>query len=185
VQQLLGGVRLWQVWQGDLPLASWREPLVQWVYSDARAWLPEQAEVVPSFRTEFCAMHRLWMTTPLSLQVPSTCYDTIDQAERFLSWRSIYEPPLSLAQVPLMTLEMALQPYPMSWSAHPAATVALATVMEYAAATYGPKRIGVLVAEVSEHESWATLIPAVFDVSAEEFEAGWQAYLAEQYGVKL
>ena len=39
----------------------------------------------------------------------------------------------------------------------------------------------VLLAALGEHTSWQTLIPAIFDVSAAEFEAGWQAYLAERY----
>jgi hypothetical protein len=29
VGQLLAGMQLWQVWQGELPLANWREPVVQ------------------------------------------------------------------------------------------------------------------------------------------------------------
>jgi hypothetical protein len=54
----------------------------------------------------------------------------------------------------------------------------LEPVMEYAAATYGPPRIPVLVAALNQHERTETLIPAVFGVSADEFEAGWQIYLS-------
>jgi hypothetical protein len=63
--------------------------------------------------------------------------------------------------------------------------VALATVLEYAAVTYGPEHIPILIGEASGHEGWVPLIPAVFGVSADEFEAGWRAYLAEQYAIPL
>jgi hypothetical protein len=186
VAQLLDGIRLWQVWQGDLPLAAWREPVVQWVFSDARPWLPEPSEVTPSFRSGFCAMHRLWMTTPLLLRLPLTCRDGWD-TQRDLAWRLAYEPPLRLTHFPLVTLPMLMQDMQMGQSVwgHPAAAVALATVMDYAAATYGPERIPVLIAEASQYEYWATLIPAVFGVSANEFEAGWRAYLATSYDVDV
>jgi hypothetical protein len=185
VRLLLHGVRLWQLWATDLPLASWRQPLVQWVFSDARSWLPAPAEVVPSFRAELCAMHRLWLPTPFSPEIPLSCHSAMDTKERALAWRLVNAPPLHLARLPLVTQELLMQDYQMSHSGwdHPAAAVALATVMEYAAAAYGPDHIPLLLTKAGQHEDWPTLIPAVFGVSAAEFEAVWQAYLAEQYGV--
>jgi hypothetical protein len=152
--------------------------------SEARPQLPEQDEILPAFRVELCAMHGLWMTTPLSIELPLSCHDTIDQRENYLAWRYLYEPPWTLAQMPLATLEMVFADFTVSGgSVHPAKTVALATVMAYAAATYGPERIPLLVDEAGRQESWATLIPAVFGVSADEFETGWQAYLVEHYAI--
>jgi hypothetical protein len=187
VGQLLEGVRLWQLWQGDLPLARWRKPVVQWVFSDARASRPVPGEVVPPFHAELCAMHRLWMPTTLALDLPLTCLDTWDSRGNYLSWRRSTAPPQRLAQLPLMIAEQLMWEY---YSAnaplpYPAAEVALATVLEYAADTYGPDRIPMLLAEASRHEGWATLIPVVFGVSIEEFEAGWRTYLAERYSVPL
>jgi hypothetical protein len=63
--------------------------------------------------------------------------------------------------------------------------VMLATLIEYAAATYGRERLPVLVAGLVQYDNWETLLPAVFGVSPDEFEAGWQAYLATRYGVSL
>jgi hypothetical protein len=182
VQQLLQGVALWQLWQDELPLAAWREPLVQWDMSDARVRKPSPGEVVPSFHTALCAMHRLWLSTPLALRIPLACDDGWDTRAYYLAWRLTHAPPLRLAQFPLVTPEMALHLYD-SLSVHPAATVALATVLEYAAATYGPERIPLLVVETGRHDGWAPLIPAVFGVSADGFEAGWRAYLAGQYNI--
>jgi hypothetical protein len=188
VRKLLDGVRLWQVWQGDLPLAAWRKPVVQWVFSDARPGRLEPGEVAPSFREELCAMHRLWLPTPLALDLPLSCHDTMDQAGGYLLWRRIYAPPVSLAKLGAIApaddwpgLQSAMDV--VGRSPHPGAAVAVATVMEYVAATYGPERIPLLLAEARRQEGWATLIPAVFGVSVEQFEAGWQAYLGEQYGI--
>jgi hypothetical protein len=60
--------------------------------------------------------------------------------------------------------------------------VALATLVEYAVATYGREHLPALVAGLGHYESWDMLLPAVFGVSAAAFEAGWQAYLAACYG---
>lgn len=70
-----------------------------------------------------------------------------------------------------------------SYAPHPGHTVALATLIEYAVITYGRERLPMLVAGLSQHAGWETLVPAVFNVSAAEFEAGWQAHLATSYGV--
>ncbi len=56
-------------------------------------------------------------------------------------------------------------------------------LIEYAVITYGRERRPELVAGLGQHDSWGTLIPAVYGVSAAEFEAGWQAYLTAHYGV--
>lgn len=55
------------------------------------------------------------------------------------------------------------------------------TVVAYATETYGRDRLPALLQGLSQHESWRRLIPAVFDVSADEFEAGWQVYLTTRY----
>jgi hypothetical protein len=63
--------------------------------------------------------------------------------------------------------------------------VALATLIEYAVATYGRERLPVLVAGLGQYENWDSLLSAVYGVSPAEFEAGWQAHLAARYGVSL
>lgn len=56
------------------------------------------------------------------------------------------------------------------------------TVVEYAVATYGRATLPRLLTALGEQASWRTLLPAVFGVSTEKFEAGWQAYLTARYG---
>lgn len=52
-----------------------------------------------------------------------------------------------------------------------------AALIDYVVAVYGRERLPVLLAALSEQSTWHTLIPAVFGVTAPEFEAGWRAYL--------
>ena len=55
--------------------------------------------------------------------------------------------------------------------------------IEYAVPTYGRDRLPALMASLGQSDSWDTLLPAVFGVSAAAFEAGWQAYLKAHYDV--
>jgi hypothetical protein len=186
--QVLNGVLLWQLWATDLPLAVWRKPVVQWVYSN----VPEPIDtdsVVPDFQPALCVQHQLWLTSPLAVQIPLSC-DTPDRQEQYLVWRYFYPRPVRLAQLGQLAMPIAADAAPalqsvVDWPRHPAAVVALATLVEYAAAAHGPERIPLLLAEAGRHEDWATLIPAVFGVSVGEFEAGWQAYLTAHDGLDL
>jgi hypothetical protein len=58
-------------------------------------------------------------------------------------------------------------------------------LIDYAVTTYGREQLPMLVAGLGHYDRWETLIPAVYGVSAAEFEAGWQAYLLAHYGVPL
>ena len=55
------------------------------------------------------------------------------------------------------------------------------TVVSFAMLTYGHEAVPSLIEAAGEYDTWEELIPAVFGVSAEEFEQGWQAYLADEY----
>jgi hypothetical protein len=181
-QPLLDGLRLWQVWDLDLPLAVWREPIVQWLYVDLPSSIPGQSIALPERYTALCAAHRLWLVSPMQLHIPLLCAEREGEAWHSSPWAD-----------PLRRLDQNLVPvHPgdAHWNSrhelnHPSQAVALATLIDYAVATYGRDRLPVLVAGLGQYESWATLIPAVYGVSPAEFEAGWQAYLAAHYGVPL
>jgi hypothetical protein len=181
ISQLSYAVLLWQLWATDLPLAAWRKPVVEWVFSDLHD--PQAlAAVAPAFLPALCAQHQLWLTSPLQVQIPLSC-DTAELQERSLTWRFFYAPPAPLAHLATSTpVDATLEV--VAVSPHPAATVALATLVEYAAAAYGRQRIPLLVASMHRYATWESLLPAVFGVPAAEFEAGWLAYLAEHYGVQ-
>jgi hypothetical protein len=182
-QLMLDGLRLWQLWDLDLPLSVWREDIVQWMYMDLPAIPPEQPLVLPSRYRDLCAAHKLWMSSLVQLYIPSRCAEG-DRENWFLSPSSTRGAPTRLDQlVPLLlpAEDGDAQGEPQHVS-RPGQAVALATLIEYTVATYGRERLPALVAGLGQYESWNTLLPAVFGVSAHEFEAGWQAYLATHYG---
>ncbi len=55
--------------------------------------------------------------------------------------------------------------------------IAAETVVAYAMDTHGRDRLPALLQALSRHDTWNTLVPAVFDVPVDQLEAGWQAYL--------
>jgi hypothetical protein len=177
---LLDGLRLWQVWDLDLPLAAWREDIVQWLYVDLPALEPGQSYVLPERYAALCAAHKLWLPDPFQLNIPLLCGRPTWEAQFLRMGRALPTRLEELVSRPLA--ESLFDPPPAS---HPGRTVALATLIEYAAATYGRERLPVLVASLGQYDSWDTLLPAVYGVSPAEFEAGWRAYLGNHYAVSV
>lgn len=183
---ILNGLRLWQVWDTDLPLAIWKKEVVQWLYVDLPAIDPEQPLMLPDRYSELCAVHKLWMSSPLQLSIPFGC-TSLDQKALFFP---VWDPRNPLTHLDQLTLLMPFEEYmtgPSSlYSTHrPGQTVALATLIEYAIATYGRERLPQLMVGLSQYETWDTLLPAVFGVSTREFEEGWQIYLETHYGASI
>jgi hypothetical protein len=177
---LLDGLRLWQVWDLDLPLAAWREEIVQWLYVDLPALEPGQVSVQPERYGALCAAHKLWLPVPFQLNIPLLCGRPAWEAQFLRVGRAL---PTRLDELVSRSLaESLFDPPPAS---HPGQAVALATLIEYAAATYGRERLPTLVAGLGQYDSWDTLLPAVYGVSPAEFEAGWHAYLVNHYAVSV
>ena len=132
-------------------------------------------------------MHKRWLQSPTQIHIPLVCSGQDGEGQHWNMWR---------AGTPLTTLAQLNVSSPMTWGGgasplaeplfftdHPGQSVALATLIEYGVATYGRESLPGLLAALSEADGWETLLPAVFGVSATEFEAGWQAYLADQYSI--
>lgn len=60
--------------------------------------------------------------------------------------------------------------------------VASESVVDYAVRTYGRARLPDLMEAFLTHDSWDTIIQGIYGLSAEEFAAGWNRYLADRYG---
>jgi hypothetical protein len=187
-QPMLDGLSLWQVWDTDLPLALWREEIVRWLYFDRAGAGSAQAVVLPKQYEALCASHALWMEAPTMLGIPLLCNELDGQAWHPGTGGSRHFP------VHLDQLARPLHPeeysFPLSMIVtrtppHEGEAVMLATLIEYAVATYGQERLPAFVAGLGQYHSWETLIPAVYGMSAAEFEAGWQAYLVAHYGVPV
>jgi hypothetical protein len=175
---LLDGWRLWQLWDADLPLSTWRRDIVHWVYVELPASGPGQPARLPEQYTALCAMHALWVIRPAQIQIPLLCAP-LDQTNEYLSSRLARTPPTQLPALsaPVVADEQADAQGRTRPLRHPGEAVALATVIEYVVATYGREQLPALAAALGQHDSWDTLSPALFGVSGDAFEAGWQAYL--------
>lgn len=57
------------------------------------------------------------------------------------------------------------------------------TILLYAVDTYGLERFPALLEALGDYRSWTEVLPAAYGVTAEEFEAGWRSWLAEEFGV--
>jgi len=185
-QPMVSGLYLWQMWDIALPLSVWREEVVKWLYLDQPHPPHGQAIVLPKRYTALCAAHQLWMSSPMQINIPFVCQEGDWEAWYWASWSSSASP-TRLEQ--FMTLrypdEYVAQSSKLAWGNHPGQVVALATLIDYAVATYGRERLPALLAGLGQYQSWDTLIPVVYGLSPAQFEAGWQAYLAGHYGVAV
>lgn len=176
---LVDAVQLWLLWDLDLPLAVWRDPVMAWLtgvlFSDTA---PRPFE----FQEDLCASHRLWVRSPYTYGIPILCELPASQQGHLLNWYIWRTGPLRLSQLAPVVIDPI---HPLVGGAPDmASTALLMTVVDYAAATYGAERIPVLIAHTRSHNNWHVLIPDVFGVPADEFEAGWNAFLAAQYGLE-
>jgi hypothetical protein len=113
---------------------------------------------LPAGYAQLCRTYRIWQIVPRNHFIALGCDDN-DELKH-------------LDKLPL-TLRNAFD--------H---TVTTETIIEYVVAAYGREKLPLFIEAMGNHTWAATLIPAVFDLSVAEFEAGWQAYMTEQYGVK-
>lgn len=181
-RHVLDGLRLWQLWDTDLPLAAWRRDLVRWIYVTAPASHPAQANILPDRYAELCAEHSLWLPHPATIQIPLVCTQ-LDQLYWHPDARFVHAPPLRLPPLwaPVYLDEEADWKGRTRAERHPGQAIALATIVEFAVVTYGRERLPEFVAALGQHDRWETFIPVVLGVSAAEFEREWQIYLSAHY----
>jgi hypothetical protein len=181
-QPLLNGVRLWTLWEMELPLSVWRDEVVTWLYTRGPTATDRTSSILPEQYAELCAMHRQWMLSPRHLQIPLRCND-LDRREWLPVWHYVTDPPRQLSELTIPWRQSikrgTFRPQ------HPSAVVAQATLIEYGVSTYGDEFVPILIAGLAHHAEWETLLPALFDVSAAQFEAGWHEYMASRYRVQV
>lgn len=172
---LLDGLRLWQLWELDLPLARWQPTLVRWIYVDLPAAAPEQSLPLPQQYAALCAAHTLWMPHPAQIRIPLLC-TALDKSPARLPRPMIHNPPRRLPRLdtPVYPDEEVDAQGKTGPTSHPGAAIAFATLVDYAVTTYGQECLPLFVAGLGQYTTWEELIPAVFGVSAAEFEIGWQ-----------
>ena len=171
----LSAIDLWEMMDAGMPLFEPGEAFLGW-YVDEAGWYADNAPVVLQGRVDdVCATFGVWMISPTAVEIPVSCEhnaaESMVDATQFTSKRI---PP----QLGPASYEQEMN-YTGAYQATWGRTMLLATVIDYAEATYGRERLPVLVTAMSEHGSWETLAPDVYGVPFEEFEAGWQAHLAQ------
>lgn len=171
---LLSGLRLWLLWDGDGPLAVGQQRIVAWLGDPARKGLIVE-EVA-----DICRIFSYWRLSPLDYEIPIGC----DQSGFLVP--SAVPLPLRLRQLasifpPRDSLDDQYTPsLPKSSKA---VAIALALFYEYSIDAYGRDSLPRLLDQLDEHDDWDTLIPAVYGVSAQTFEAGWHLWLIDEYRV--
>jgi hypothetical protein len=152
-------------------VAAWEADLTAWLYGSAAV---ADGQALAQTLQDLCAAHR-----PLA-QLPQLDGATsIHLCTTPPDWVSPDPPPTHLYEPILGDKELAVAQ--VSWQG----AVGFQTVLDYTIATYGRQVLPELVAGFRRYDTWAELIPAVFGVSAAKFEAGWQRYLAAQYGATI
>jgi hypothetical protein len=167
---LLAALPLWAVWDEGGPLAASHADIVRWLLHNAQASAPSVYQTLPDDYARLCAAYQVWHLMPADMGIPLAC-----TAGDTTKWSKRWTPALPLRLDELPTRAMSYSSVP-SYSA--SQMLGMATLIEYVVATYGRAALPRLVTALGEHAGWHTLIPAVFGVSAAEFEAGWHAYLA-------
>ncbi len=178
---LLDGVRLWQLWESDLPLARWKPVLVQWIYVTLPAQTTTEYLPLPAEYSALCAAHQLWMAYPVQLQIPLMCQG-MDESPRRLSYSMIRQAPsrLPLLDHPIYLDEEVDAAGQRTVPRHPGHAIAVATVIDYVNQRYGRAYVPQLIAAWGSDAPWDTLVPTLFGVTAAEFERDWQTFLTEQ-----
>lgn len=166
---MLNALRLWSQWEVGSALAPWRRSLV-------RGILVADTETASDLISA-CQFYGGWngLTSGINFTVPCVTSGNADESKT-------------------VRTELGLRNLPQLWEKESASfadsatdqrvsSVALATLLDYATHTYGRGRLPLLLHAPAVYGSWKSLIPAVFDVTAETFEAGWRKWLATEYGV--
>jgi hypothetical protein len=180
------GIELWLFWESGGPLTQWRSEIMNWFYRKpgGRRLSPKQS--LPEGFQEFCQLCNMIGISPLDLALPLSC--TADFSIDGITFRFVPPMPTRLADLvhplPCLADIESQGAASMSFRIFLSQIVASSTLIDYAVDTYGQERLPLLLNLLDTETGWETLISTVFGVSANEFEAGWQVYLEDQYREK-
>lgn len=174
---LRGGLRLWLAWEERLLAQSHKTGIVGWHYQNAS----HSPQRLPVSFPERCELFNSWQI--VFSTVPLFFYCSMEPAVVLSTYS---RPPTSLAWLPISQPQYlsSVDGSGESSSYLQGQAIAFATLLEYAAHTYGSGSVAALLRAAREGKHWTTAAPECFGLSAAEFEAGWQAWLAETYGVE-
>ena len=181
-----------------------RSNVVYWRFSDDRLTVPSPALAPVPVHLSPAARLMQSIAYPLAgrvvgearqrTQIKFGWWPVVNGLHLWLSWEGSPLPSAWRYYVEGLLRERLSKPAPLrladlmtwgvdrwDWQGQWMQIMAAEALVDYAVTTYGRDRLPALVQGLSQYGAWEALIPAVFGVSAEEFEAGWQAHLAARY----
>jgi hypothetical protein len=181
---MLSAMRLWQTWESDVSLAARHAPVISTLYADIPVVHGDTAPALLPKYAGLCALYSVWEITLVDGRASLLC-----NVRDRLAWQGHADRETlrfeDFVRLPSYwaLLERPYDPYgeqgehiyPLGWFE----SFLMATWLDYVITTYGRARIGMLWTVLHKHDDWETLIPTVFGVSAAEFEANWQAHIAD------
>lgn len=164
------GLTALQVRRHSERLAAWHGDLARWLYGIEGRTPPPDADQLAQELVELCRTHQVTAYPSFFAGITHTHLCTrppIWDLKRLL--RIPAPQRLDALHMPDVDLTGAAP----SWLQE----LAFGTLLDYVTATYGREGIAGLIEGFRQYDTWHALVPAVFGVSAAEFEQGWQAYL--------
>ncbi len=152
--------------QHSARVAAWETDLARWLYGVAARTPRSDGQALAQDLARLCDTHRTLTQLPH--------FDGIDSLQLCSApaeWTLQDRPPDHLRDLIMPDTELMVTQ--MSWMD----AVGFQTVLDYVVATYGRAALPALVVGFRRYDTWGELIPAVFGISAAEFETGWQHYL--------
>jgi hypothetical protein len=151
-------------------VSAWHADLVQWLYGIQERTPKPDAATLAQELAQLCDLHQIWIHR--NFFIGATPFDPCIEPSQFVLWRlTNYKAPARLGQLPMPDSD--LRASALFWLD----ILEVEMLLDYVVATYGRDTLPALLEAFRHHNSWHTLIPAVFGVSVKEFEAGWQKYL--------
>ncbi len=183
-RMLVFGVQLWQAHVVMPPPSFSLWDMAAWLDAGAPKIHPNRIAVSAQGLDRVCQGYQIWRySLPVILHPPTLC-STLDEAHT--------DRPLALtaplpAKLSIIYADRGWQSY---WADVPneqvdlygnfMREVAAATLIDYMVQVYGREKLPDMMTAMREYDTWDRLIPAVFGISAHEFESGWQDYLRTQ-----
>lgn len=175
-QSIRSGLRLWLIWAADGVLAQSRGDVVRWLYEESMAPWEKGYSGRPQNYAAICQGFWLWQMHPYEVGIPLTCDQT--EGQLFTPVRM----PVELRQLPMPEMDPEFRG---AWTRlNTGRAIALATLFDFVANTYGPASVPELLAQTPDYLRWHSLVSSALDVSAAEFEAEWQAHMRLLAGIE-
>ncbi|MCC6457214.1 MAG: hypothetical protein IT328_19825 [Caldilineaceae bacterium] len=166
-----------QMRQHSARLAAWHNDLARWLYGiEARTPTPD-AHTLAQELARLCDTHHIQAYQSLMAEVATTqlCVTPPLLDLQYLAQENQTQLPDRISKLTTPDAEMTISES--SWMS----VLAFETLLDYTMATYGDDALPKLVDGFRRYDTWDALIPALFDLSTERFEAGWRAYLVKEY----